>query len=98
MAISGINLLNTIQQTTAGRTTPAQAQKTFSSMLKQSLNEVNATQIQSDALTNQLANGGQVDLHSVMIASQKANIMMQTTLEVRNKAVEAYQEMMRMQV
>ena len=54
--------------------------------------------LQSDTLTEKLALGQEVDLHEVMIASQKANITMQLTLEIRNKAVEAYQEMMRMQV
>ena len=55
-------------------------------------------QIQSDTLTEKLALGKEVDLHEVMIASQKASVTMQLTLEIRNKAVEAYQEMMRMQV
>ena len=54
--------------------------------------------IQSDTLTEKLALGQEVDLHEVMIASQKASVTMQLTLEIRNKAVEAYQEMMRMQV
>lgn len=49
-------------------------------------------------LTNKLARGENVDLSQVMIASQKASITMQATLEIRNKAVEAYQEMMRMSV
>ncbi|MFS0782306.1 flagellar hook-basal body complex protein FliE [Bacillus sp. 1P06AnD] len=91
-------MMQTLQPSSGTNTTPAEAQKSFSSLLKQSINEVNNSQLQSDELTNKLAKGEQVDLHTVMIASQKANIMMQTTLEVRNKAVEAYQEIMRMQV
>ena len=59
---------------------------------------MNQTQIESDKLTEKLALGQDVDLHQVMIASQKASITTQLTLEVRNKAIEAYQEMMRMQV
>lgn len=78
--------------------TPAEAQKEFSVFLKESINKVNAAQIQSDAVTEKMALGENVDLHTVMITSQKASIMMQTTIEIRNKAVEAYQEMMRMQV
>ncbi|WP_071459440.1 flagellar hook-basal body complex protein FliE [Bacillus massilinigeriensis] len=73
-------------------------QKSFSSVLKQEINKINDTQIKADRLTEQLATGGNVDLHQVMIASQKASITMQAALEIRNKAVEAYQEMMRMQV
>ncbi len=78
--------------------TPYEAQKGFSSLLKDSIEKVNQTQIESDRLTEKLASGKDVDLHQVMIASQKASITTQLTLEIRNKAVEAYQEMMRMQV
>lgn len=49
-------------------------------------------------MTEKLARGENVDLHQVMIASQKANITLQATIEIRNKVIEAYQEIMRMQV
>ena len=78
--------------------TPAEAQNKFSVFLKESINEVNAAQIQSDEVTKKMALGENVDLHTVMITSQKASVMLQTTIEIRNKAVEAYQEMMRMQI
>ena len=78
--------------------TTAEVHKNFSSFLKESIEQVNAAQIQSDAVTEKLVRGENVDLHTVMITSQKSSIMLQTTLEIRNKAVEAYQEIMRMQV
>jgi len=87
-----------MQKTEGSAVSPNEAQKSFSSFLKDSIEEVNQAQIQSDIMTEKLALGQDVDLHEVMIASQKANITMQLTLEIRNKAVEAYQEMMRMQV
>lgn len=74
------------------------AQKSFASVLKDSLNKVNESQLEADSMTEKLAQGKDVDLHQVMIAQQKANITLQATLEVRNKVIEAYQEMMRMQV
>ncbi|PWU00926.1 MAG: flagellar hook-basal body complex protein FliE, partial [Bacteroidetes bacterium] len=49
-------------------------------------------------MTNKLINGDNVDLSQVMIAQQKANITLQAAVEVRNKVIDAYQEMMRMQV
>jgi flagellar hook-basal body complex protein FliE len=79
-------------------TTPFEAQKSFVSVLKKSLENLNETQAKSDQMTYKLANAGNVDLHQVMIASQKASVTLQATLEVRNKVVDAYQEMMRMQV
>ncbi|RST75481.1 flagellar hook-basal body complex protein FliE [Siminovitchia acidinfaciens] len=70
----------------------------FGNYLKNAIQEVNQLQLQSDKATNMLAEGKKIDLHEVMIAGQKASISMQAALEIRNKAVEAYQEIMRMQV
>ncbi|HWJ80372.1 MAG TPA: flagellar hook-basal body complex protein FliE [Niallia sp.] len=80
------------------KSTVADAQKSFASFLKESINNVNEAQNASDVLTNKLAKGEDVDLSQVMIASQKASVTLQATMEIRNKAVEAYQEMMRMSV
>jgi flagellar hook-basal body complex protein FliE len=78
--------------------TPADSQQKFASFLKESMNHVNRAQLQSDAATQKLANGEKIDLHEVMIISQKASITLQATMEIRNKVIEAYQEVMRMQV
>jgi flagellar hook-basal body complex protein FliE len=78
--------------------TPYEAQQSFASFLKESINNVNDLQINSDKMTEKLVRGENVDLHQVMIASQKASVTMQATLEIRNKVIEAYQEVMRMQV
>ncbi|AQX54044.1 flagellar hook-basal body protein FliE [Bacillus sp. VT 712] len=78
--------------------TVKEAHGQFSTFLKESLNQVNNAQKASDLATEKLARGEKIDLHNVMIVSQKASIAMQTTIEIRNKAVEAYQEMMRMQM
>ena len=77
---------------------PADAQKQFADYLKESINSVNTSQNQADGLAQKLANGENVDLQQVMVAAQKASITLQTTMEVRNKVVEAYQEIMRMQM
>ena len=70
----------------------------FSSYLKDALNEVNNSQITSNELTRKLVNNEGVELHDVLIAQQKASVALQLTMEVRNKGIEAYQEIMRMQV
>lgn len=85
-------------QVYAPTSTPYEAQKSFASVLKQSIEKVNEAQIQSDTMTKKLAMGENVDLHQVMIASQKASVSLQATMEIRNKVIEAYQEVMRMQV
>lgn len=87
MPITNNNDVNTIKKND---------NNSFSNVLKDALNEVNTEQLQSDDMTNKLINGEQVDLHNVMIASEKAAVSLQTTLAIRNKVVEAYQEIMRM--
>lgn len=71
---------------------------TFAEFLKESINQLNESQVTSDKMTETLANGGNVELHQVYIAAQKASVSMTAALEFRNKAVEAYQEIMRMTV
>lgn len=89
-----VNELNTINK----QVTSADAQKMFANTLKEAIANVNAQQVQSDTMTQKLISGGDVDLHEVMVASQKASITLGATIEIRNKAVEAYQEIMRMSV
>ena len=77
---------------------PIEVQSQFSDYLKTALNEVNTNQLASNKATEMLVNNEGVELHDVLIAQQKASISLQLTMEVRNKAIEAYQEIMRMQV
>ncbi|GIN57833.1 flagellar hook-basal body complex protein FliE [Lederbergia ruris] len=70
----------------------------FGTFLNHAINEINSAQVQSDEATQKFLNGQNIELHDVMISAQKAAITMQAALEIRNKAVEAYQEMMRMQI
>lgn len=60
--------------------------------------KVNDLQLQSDVATQQLVTGENRNLHEAMISMEKASISFQFMSQVRNKALEAYQEIMRMQV
>ena len=62
------------------------------------VSKVNDLQIQSDKSIQSLASGESKNLHEVMISMEKASISFQFMSSVRNKALEAYQEVMRMQV
>ena len=70
----------------------------FSEFLKQAVNEVNGLQQQSDQMKTQLLTGQVDDIHQVMIAAEKADLAFQLTMQIRTKVLEAYQEIMRMQV
>ena len=76
----------------------SESQQNFGEFLKNAINDVNNNQVQSDVLTQKLVLGEDVELHDVMIAAQKATISLNATMEVRNKVVEAYQEIIRMPV
>lgn len=60
--------------------------------------KVNDMQVQSDQAIQRLATGENRNLHETMIAVEKASISFQFMSQVRNKALEAYQEIMRMPV
>lgn len=70
----------------------------FGEIFKQALQEVNKAQQVSDKMTTGLATGQVENIHEVMIAAEKASLSLELTMQVRNKVVEAYQEVMRMQV
>ncbi|API93883.1 flagellar hook-basal body complex protein FliE [Virgibacillus sp. 6R] len=77
---------------------PGEAQEKFASALKNAIDKVNDVQIASDKKTEAMANGKVTDLHDVMIAAQKSNIALEATVQIQSKAVEAYKEVMSMQV
>ena len=71
----------------------------FSAALKASLDQVNQSQSRAETVGKNFALGDDsVSLSDVMIAGQKANISFQATIQVRNKLVSAYQDIMNMQV
>ena len=71
---------------------------TFGELLSSQLDKVAQAQGKADVMTQQLVSGGSVELHEVLIATQEAKLMLEMTMQVRNKVVEAYKEMMAMQI
>ncbi len=70
----------------------------FSTMLGRMVEEVNGKQITAAQTVNNLQAGGGVPLHQAVIAMEEANVSFQLMVEVRNKLLDAYQEIMKMQV
>ena len=73
-------------------------QGTFGHTLGRSLENVNKLQVDADQAIKGLARGDQKDIHSTMIAMEKADISFRLMMQVRNKVVAAYQEISRMSV
>ena len=70
----------------------------FGEVLKDAITTVNEVQKQSDRQIEKLITGESQDLHTTLIAVQKADVSFQMMMQVRNKIVQAYQEIMHMQV
>ncbi len=70
----------------------------FENMLKESLEKVNTLQGEADKSIEGLASGKVQDLHETMIAIEKADLSFNLMVQVRNKLIAAYEEVMRMQV
>jgi flagellar hook-basal body complex protein FliE len=77
----------------------AAAKPDFASVLKSSIDQVNQSQQQAQSLTTDFELGKPgVQLHEVMIGMSKASVQFQQMVQVRNKLVSAYQDIMNMQV
>lgn len=85
-----------------GKTTTedaAGASTDFAQVLKTSIEQVNRTQTQAESLTRAFEVGAPgVQLHDVMISLAKANVSFQQMVQVRNRLVSAYHDIMNMQV
>lgn len=66
----------------------------FGDTLQSAISQVNSLQLHAGALAQDFAVGKTSDVHGVMIAAEQATLALQLTTQVRNKAVEAYQQIM----
>lgn len=70
----------------------------FAEILRNKFEQVNQLQKESDNLTQNLLVGDVEHLHQVTVAAEQAALALQLTVQIRNKLVEAYQEISRMQI
>jgi len=74
------------------------AQPSFGDLLKNFAGDVNRLQGQAGAAIDTLVSGQAADVHQVMVAVEEAGIAMDLMLEIRNRVLEGYHELIRMQV
>lgn len=70
----------------------------FSDILKNAVESVNSMQHEAGRLEDAVAKGENVNIHQAVIAGEKAGLSFRLLMQVRNKMIDAYQEVMRMQV
>lgn len=98
MNLSALNSLVPTSGPASADLTPRTAGPSFADTLAGAANAVNTLQWQAQGGARSLADGTAANVHDVTIALEQANIALQLTATVRNKVIEAYQEIMRMQV
>jgi flagellar hook-basal body complex protein FliE len=100
MAIQGISGINSIISGINPVTASDEKAEglNFKDILMNALNDVSQLEQESNALTEDFIAGRTDNIPQVLIASEKASLSLSFVMEVRNKVLEAYQEIMRMQV
>ena len=73
-------------------------EKSFATTLKEAVGNVNRLQKEADVLMQKLSTGKVKNIPEVMVAVEKADIALKLMVQVRNKVIDAYQEVMKMQV
>lgn len=80
------------------KTSSKQGGPSFADTLKDAFNEVNRLQQDADVKMQKLATGESKNIPEVMIAAERADIALKLMVQVRNKVIDAYNEVMKMQV
>jgi flagellar hook-basal body complex protein FliE len=96
------NLRDSKSLNISGGTTPLsspnESGKSFADTLKEAVSSVNELQKSSDKFAQNIATGKTDDVAGAMISAEKADIALRVMVQVRNKIIDAYQEVMKMQV
>lgn len=96
LKVEGTNSSDRIQSQNPG--SESVSQKSFSDTLQEAISNVNKLHVEADQAAQNLATGKTDNIAEVMIASEKADVALKVMVQVRNKIIDAYQEIMRMQV
>jgi flagellar hook-basal body complex protein FliE len=96
--VQGVNPLSTNDLLKAKNGTARSEGADFGDVLKETIGEVNELQEKGQKAMSDLATGQVKDLHQAAIAIDKAELSMKMMLEVRNKAINAYKEILRTQI
>jgi len=97
-AINGISAPTILPAASLGTPEAAEGSASFKDFLLNSIQEVNTMQQAADHAVEQLATGGDVNPAEVLTAVQKADIAFRMMMQIRNKIVQAYQEVQNIRV
>lgn len=98
MQVSGITPVTTPLLPAAQTASPKEGAHSFGTLLEQALAGLDHIQDKATDAAISVASGADVELHDALIATEEASLAFQLALQMRNKLIEAYQEVMRIQV
>lgn len=88
--LNNLNIRNTTEEKTNGTS--------FSNVLSDAISKVNDSEVNANNKIESLIKGEDLEMHEVMLAMQESVLSLQALIEVRNKTVEAYQEISKLQL
>jgi flagellar hook-basal body complex protein FliE len=97
-ALAGMGGVAGVDTTATAATTGSTSGSSFSSVLASSFDQLQATQANADGLAAQAATGDLKDVHDYMIARNEASLAVEMVVSIKNKAVEAFNDIMRMPI
>jgi flagellar hook-basal body complex protein FliE len=95
--IGGTNSIQPAYQSKTSETS-AKSEDSFANVMSDTLSLLSDTGAQSDAASLDLLTGSTNDLSSALISTEKSEIALNLTIAIRNKAIDAYKEIMNMQI
>lgn len=96
--IQGTDAFDKTRNTSLSSSNSKEPGADFSKTLKEAIHSVNELQKNADVKMQELVTGKSQNIHETMIAAEKADIALRLMVQVRNKIIDAYQEIMRMQL
>ncbi|MCA9187137.1 MAG: flagellar hook-basal body complex protein FliE [Pirellulaceae bacterium] len=100
MAVTGVSHISStpIPSTGSRLATTGGQDNSFLELIKEKLQNVNTQQLEADKAIQDYASGETDDVHNVVVSVAKADLAFRMVLEIRNRLIESYQEIMRMQI
>jgi len=97
--ISGLTTVQNLPAVNPGSSaTPATSALDFSDLLNQAMSTLSSAESAAQGESLALLTGSSQNIHNVVLSAEKAEVALRLTLQVRNKVLDAYNEIMRMQV